>query len=102
MTLEQYQNRAFERPKLVMENLLHKDKYTRERRPPVGCWTLAGNQAIIAVEPMTSRQTKSDIPDWIIDDTASVSDQIVLKYDVLENFLGHKVRPPKRFWPFGR
>ncbi len=35
---------------------------------------------------------KSDIPDWILDDTASVSDQIVLKRDHLEAFLERRVR----------
>ena len=100
MTLEQYQSRAFERPRLVLENLLHRDKYTRERRPPVGSWTISGDLAVIAVEPITSRQTKADIPDWILDDTASVSDQIVLKRDVLEQFLARRVRPPRRWLVF--
>ncbi len=98
MTLEQYQNRAFERPKLVMENLLHLDKYTRDRRPQVGCWTIAGAQVVVGIEAITSRQTKADIPDWILDDTASVSDQIVLKRDVLEQFLGRDIRAPRLWW----
>ena len=101
MTLEQYQNRAFDRPRLVLDNLLHRDKYARERRPELGSWTISGSSVVIAVEPMTSRQTQREIPDWILDDTASVSDQIVLKRDVLEHFLGRRVRPPRR-WLFGR
>ena len=101
MTLEQYQNRAFDRPRLVLDNLLHRDKYTRERRPALGSWTISGGSVVIAVEPMTSRQTQREIPDWILDDTASVSDQIVLKQDVLEHFLGRRVRRPSR-WRFGR
>lgn len=44
----------------------------------MGSWTISGDLAVIAVEPITSRQTKADIPDWILDDTARVSDQIVL------------------------
>ena len=101
MTLEQYQNRAFDRPRLVLDNLLHRDKFTRERRPALGSWTISGGSVVIAVEPMTSRQTQREIPDWILDDTASVSDQVVLKQDVLEHFLGRRVRPPRR-WLFGR
>lgn len=101
MTLEQYQNRAFDRPRLVLDNLLHRDKYAGERRPALGSWTISGSSVVIAVEPMTSRQTQREIPDWILDDTASVSDQIVLKRDVLEHFLGRRVRPPRRWW-FGR
>ena len=98
MTLEQYQSRAFERPKLVLENLLHRDKYTRDRRPQLGSWTISGDLAIISVEPITSRQTKADIPDWILDDTASVSDQIVLKLDVLEQFLARRISPRRPLW----
>ena len=98
MTLEQYQSRAFERPKLVLENLLHRDKYTGDRRPTVGSWTISGDRVVIAVEPITSRQTKADIPDWILDDTASVSDQIVLKRDVLEQFLARRIHPRRLWW----
>ena len=101
MTLEQYQSRAFERPKLVLENLLHRDKYTGERRPPLGSWTISGESVVIAIDPMNSQRTKADIPDWILDDTASVSDQIVLKRDVLEQFLAHRVHPPRRWWRLG-
>ncbi len=97
MTLEQYQSRAFERPRLVLENLLHRDKYTGERRPQVGSWTISGESVVMAIDPMNAQRTKADIPDWILDDTASVSDQIVLKRDVLEQFLARRVRP-RRFW----
>ena len=98
MTLEQYQSRAFERPRLVLENLLHRNKYTRHRRPQVGSWTISGDQAVIGVEPMTSRATRADIPDWLLDDTASVSDQIVLKRGVVEQFLGRRIRSPRTWW----
>ena len=66
----------------------------------MGCWTNSGDQLIIAVEPITSRQTKADIPDWILDDTASVSDQIVLKRDVLEQFIDRKVHHRRGWWKF--
>jgi hypothetical protein len=98
MTLEQYQSRAFERPKLVLENLLHRDKYTGERRPPLGSWTISGESVVIAIDSMSAQRTKADIPDWILDDTASVSDQIVLKRDVLEQFLARGIRPRRLLW----
>ena len=98
MTLEQYQSRAFERPRLVLENILHRDKFTKERRPRVGSWTVSGGQVIIGVEQMSAQRTKADIPDWILEDTASVLDQVVLKRDVLEDFLGRRVRPPRLWW----
>ena len=77
MTLSEYQSRAFERPRLILENLLHTDKYSRERKPTAGSWTITGDTVIIATDIMASGRMKSDIPDWILDDTASVSDQIV-------------------------
>ena len=101
MTLDEYQSRAFERPKLVLSNLLHRDKYSRERRPPVGSWTISGDTVLVAIESIMSKRTRDDIPDWILDDTASVSNQIAMKLDVLEDFLGESVRPPRRFWLFG-
>ena len=50
---------------------------------------------------MASSQVKSDIPDWILDDTASVNDQIAMKRNELERFLDQPVRPP-RFFDFLR
>ena len=98
MTLDEYQNRAFDRPRMVLENLLHRDKYSKERRPAVGSWAISGDLVLVGVEPITARQTRADIPDWILDDTASVSDQIAMKRDLLQDFLGQKVAPPRRFF----
>ena len=102
MTLSEYQGRAFERPRLVLNSLLHPDKFSGERKPAAGSWTISGDTVIVAVEIMGASRTKSDIPDWILDDTASVSDQIALKRDLLEDFLERRVRPPRRFlfWDF--
>ena len=102
MTLSEYQGRAFERPRMVLNSLLHPDRFSGERKPAAGSWTVSGDTVIIAVEMMGANRTKSDIPDWILDDTASVSDQIALKRDLLEEFLDRRVRPPRRFmfWDF--
>ena len=97
MTLSEYQERAFERPRLILTNLLHTDKYSAERKPPSGSWTLTGDTVIIAADIMASGRMKSDIPDWILDDTASVADQIVLKRDRLESFLNQRVKRPNRW-----
>ena len=83
---------------MVLANLLHRDKYSKERRPPVGSWSVSGDLIIVGIEPFIARQTKADIPDWILDDTASVSDQIAMRRDVLEEFLGREVRRPWRFF----
>ena len=97
VTLEDYQSRAFERPRLVLDNLLHPDKYSKERRPPVGSWSISGDLVLVAVEPITASRTRNDIPDWILEDTASVSDQIAMKSRLLEDFLGRPVRRPRRW-----
>ncbi|MCY3764445.1 MAG: hypothetical protein OXH06_03335, partial [Gemmatimonadetes bacterium] len=102
MTLSEYQERAFERPRLILANLLHFDKYSRERKPPSGSWTLTGDTVIIAADIMASSRMKSDIPDWILDDTASVADQIVLKRDRLESFLNRRVKRPSRWFSLFR
>ena len=102
MTLSEYQGRAFERPRMVLNSLLHADRFSSERKPATGSWTVSGDTVIIAVDIMGASRTKSDIPDWILDDTASVSDQIALKRELLEEFLGRSVRSPRRFlfWDF--
>ena len=97
MTLDEYTQRAFERPRMVINSLLHRDRFTRERRPPIGSWTISGDQVIVAVEPMLSRRTREEIPDWILDDTASVAGQIAMTRELLEDFIGHRIRPPRRF-----
>ena len=102
MTLSEYQSRAFERPRLILGNLLHPDKYSGERRPPVGSWTISGDSVVIGAEIMASGRMKSDIPDWILEDTASVSDQIVLKRDRLESFLEKRVKRPSRWFSLFR
>ena len=97
MTLHQYQNRAFEQPRSVLEGLIHPDKYTRARRPGIGDWTISGDQVIIGIEPMGSRRIRDDIPNWILNRPASVSGQIVLKKEQLDGFLGQPTRAPRRF-----
>lgn len=85
-----------------MGNLLHPDKYSGERRPPIGSWTISGDSVVIGAEIMASGRMKSDIPDWILEDTASVSDQIVLKRDRLESFLEKRVKRPSRWFSLFR
>ena len=43
---------------------------------------------------------RGEIPDWILDDTASVGGQIGLKRNEVEDFLGGKLRGWR--WPFLR
>ena len=97
MTLHQYQNRAFEQPRSVLEGLIHPDKYTRTRRPGIGDWTIVGDQVIIGIEPLGARRIRDEIPNWILNRPASISGQIVLKKETLDSFLGQTTRPPRRF-----
>ena len=97
MTLHQYQNRAFEQPRSVLEGLIHPDKYTRARRPGIGDWTIAGDQVIIGIEPLGARRIRDEIPNWILNRPASISGQIVLKKEPLDSFLGQVTRAPRRF-----
>lgn len=95
VSLRDCQDRAFDRPKAFLRSLLHASRHSRERRPPTGCWNVVGDRVTVIVEPMTSRRIAGDIPDWILDDTASVSDRIVLKRPALENFLGTRAYDPR-------
>ncbi len=102
MNLQDYQKRAFERPRRVLTSLLHSDKRSKGRQPVTGEWTAVGNSVIVGIEPMSANRVKADIPDWILDDTASVSNQIVMDKETLEDFLGESL-PGRgwRIWPWG-
>ena len=98
MTLEEYQRRAWDRPRQVLENLLSRDKFTKDRKPPDGTWTISGDMILVGTGQMGTNRTRNEIPDWILDDTASVASQVGLKLSEVEEFLGRRLR--RRFWPF--
>ena len=100
VTLSGVQSRAYERSEKVLLGLLSGDRYTKERHPPTGQWTLSGRHVLIGVDTRSLRDLREDIPNWVIDDAASVSDQIVLDHEELEQFLRSPVRRPNR-WLFG-
>ena len=100
VTLSGVQSRAYERSEKVLLGLLSGDRYTKERHPPTGQWTLSGRHVLIGVDTRSLRDLREDIPNWVIDDAASVSDQIVLDHEELEEFLKSPVRRPNR-WLFG-
>ena len=91
MTLVEYQQRAWDRPRQVLENLLSRDRYTKDRKPPEGAWTVSGNMAIVGTGQMGASRIRNEIPDWILDDTASVASQVGLKRNEAEEFLGRKL-----------
>ena len=101
MTLAEYQQRAFERPRRILAGLLGPDRYSPERRPPEQCWTVSGDNLIVAVAPIEFTRTRSDIPDWLLDDTGSASGQIALNRKLTEDFLGRPLRRPRR-WAWWR
>lgn len=101
ISLDDYQSRAWERPKMIMRNMLDRDNFTSERRPPAGRWTLSGNLIIYGVPVMGSRQIKDDIPAWILEETATVTGQLALKLDEVESF-GIPVWRPRKPWQFWR
>ena len=92
MTLVEYQNRAWERPRRVIENLLSRDRYTKDRKPPEGAWTISDDMVLVGTGQMGAARTRNEIPDWILDDTASVASQIGLKRNEVEEFLGRRLR----------
>lgn len=105
-SLIEYQERAFERPKLLLENLISKDRYSKRRNPPESCWALRDNQVVVNAGTQELRSLRSDIPDWILDDTSSVAGLLTLKRKELEDFLGVRslkpMNPLQRIFASGR
>ena len=98
-TLEEYQQRAWDRPRQVLENMLSSDKYTNDRRPSEGTWSVSGDMVLVGTGQMGAGRTRNEIPDWILDDTASVIGQIGLKRSEVEDFLGRRLRRHRLlFW----
>ena len=97
MTLAEYQQRAFERPRRILAALLSPERYSSERRPPEQCWTVVGDNLLVAVAPIEFTRTRADIPDWLLDDTASASGQIALNRKLTEDFLGSPLRRSRRW-----
>ena len=91
MTLVEYQQRAWDRPRQVLQNLLSRDRYTKDRKPAEGAWTVSGNMVIVGTGQMGASRVRNEIPDWILDDTASVASQVGLKRNEVEEFLGRRL-----------
>lgn len=100
--LQDYQEKSFERPRLRLKQLLNPARYSNERKPPEGAWTSDSDKLVLSVPIMGATQLKSEVPDWVIDDTASTAGQIVLDKNLTEEFLNEEVRVPRRWWPFSR
>lgn len=94
-SLIEYQERAFERPKLLLENLISKDRYSKRRNPPESYWSLRDNQVVVNAGTQELRSLRTDIPDWILDDTSSVAGLLTLKRRELEDFLGVRTLKPR-------
>ena len=105
-TLIEYQQRAFERPKLLLQNLISKERFSKRRNPPESCWSLRDNQVVVNAGIQELRSLRTDIPDWILDDTSSVAGLLTLKRKELEDFLGVRSLKPRsplqRIWSGGR
>ena len=52
MTLVEYQQRAWDRPRRVLENLLSRDKFTKDRKPAEGTWTISGDLILVGTGQM--------------------------------------------------
>lgn len=97
MTLAEYQQRAFERPRRMLTGLLSPDRYSSERRPPEQCWTISGENLLVSVSPIEFTRTRADIPDWLLDDAASASGQIALNRQFTQDFLDRRIKRPYRW-----
>ena len=59
---------------------------------------MSGDLVLVGTGQMGASRTRTEIPDWILDDTASVIGQIGLKRGEVEEFLGRRLR--RQRWPF--
>ena len=91
MTIGNYQSRAYERSERILRGLLSRDRYTRDSHPSVGQWTVSGDNLLIGVDTRSLREMRDEVPNWIMDDAASVSDQIVLDRKLTEDFIGESI-----------
>ena len=98
--LSDFQERAYERERLLLNTLLGPDRYSSKRRPPEQCWGLSRERIHVGVAPFETTRTRADIPDWLIEDTTSTSGQITLLRKPTERFLKRNVRKPRPWHRF--
>ena len=85
--------------------LTYKERFSKRRNPPESCWSLRENQVVVNAGNQELRSLRTDIPDWILDDTSSVAGLLTLKRRELEDFLGYSLKPKnplQRIFALGR
>lgn len=96
-----YAEKRYDRVKARLINLLRPSAWVRnEGDVPTG-WTIDGNNVIVWEQRDAFGRRGfdwEDVPSTLVDEDASSGGRTVLKRDLLQNFIGHRIRPPRRFF----
>ena len=96
-----YAEKRYDRVKARLRNLLRKSAYANGEGETPNGWTADGDR-IIVWEPRDAFGRRGfdwdDVPSTLIDEDASSGGRAVLNYKSLEEFLGTRLSPERRWW----
>ena len=95
-----YAEKRYDRVKARLNNLLRLSAWVNNEGDVPNGWTVDGDSVIVWEQrDAFGRQgfDWEDVPSTLVDEDASSGGRTVLKRDLLEEFVGHRVRPPRRF-----
>ncbi len=101
---DQYAGGRYERSARRLAALLAPENYRRVVGDGEQGWTLHADTVVVweRADAFGRTSLKSEIPDFLYDDTSSVGDTFVLWRKQTEDFLNRKVSPPGFKWPWSR
>ncbi|MCY4622112.1 MAG: phospholipase D-like domain-containing protein [bacterium] len=99
-----YADKRYDRVRARVLSLLREPAYARREGETPNGWTIEGDNIIVWEQrDAFGRRGFSweDLPSTLIDEASSGGDQTVLHRARLERFIGHRLRPRRRWWTLG-
>ena len=95
-----YAEKRYDRVKARLNNLLRSSAWVNNEGEVPNGWTIDGNSVIVWEQRDAFGRRGfdwEDVPSTLVDEDASSGGRTVLKRDLLEDFIGYRIRPPRRF-----
>ena len=99
-----YANKRYDRVRARVLALLRNSAYAKREGDTPNGWTIEGDNIVVWEQrDAFGRRGFSwdDLPSTLINEAASGGDRTVMHRDSLEKFLGHRLRPRRRWWMRG-
>ena len=100
----EYADRRYERAARRLDALLARENYRKVAGDGEQGWSLQAESLVVweKADAFGRTSIRSEIPDFLYDDTSSVGDTFVLWHRQTEDFLGRRISAPGFRWPWRR